>query len=588
MRLHYLVYVEPGTAARRRRAPRSRRCWWPPPAPGPTTSRRRWSSEHGEERGAALYRRYGDAFPAAYRADWVPRSALADIAPDRGARAPTTTSRCSLYRPLEAPPRRAAREALPRRRRRWRSPTCCRCSRTWAWRWPTSGPTRSPRATATRVWIYDFGLTYARRGRARGRRRAGRVPGRLHPRLARRRRERRLQPAGAARRPHLARDDRAARDRPLPAPGRHDLQRPLRGAGARRATRASRACWSSCSAPASTPRRADAERGRRARRARSRRRSTPSRASTRTASCAASSTSCRRRCAPTSSSARRTARPKPYLSFKLDPAQLPWLPLPRPRFEIFVYSPRTEGVHLRGGKVARGGIRWSDRREDFRTEVLGLMKAQMVKNAVIVPVGAKGGFVVKQPPAGDDREALLAEVVACYRTFISGLLDLTDNIVGRRDRAAARRRALRRRRPLPGGRRRQGHGHASPTSPTSIVGASTASGSATPSPRAARPATTTRRWASPRAAPGSRSSATSASSGTTSRARTSPWSAIGDMSGDVFGNGMLLSRAHPAGRRLRPPPRLPRPRPRRRARASRSASACSSCRARRGTTTTAS
>jgi glutamate dehydrogenase len=117
-----------------------------------------------------------------------------------------------------------------------------------------------------------------------------------------------------------------------------------------------------------------------------------------------------------------------HLSFKLDPTALRWLPQPRPRFEIFVYSPRTEGVHLRGGAVARGGIRWSDRREDFRTEVLGLMKAQMVKNAVIVPVGAKGGFVVKRPPAR--REDLPEEVVACYQTFIRGLLDLTDNIQG--------------------------------------------------------------------------------------------------------------------------------------------------------------
>jgi glutamate dehydrogenase len=120
--------------------------------------------------------------------------------------------------------------------------------------------------------------------------------------------------------------------------------------------------------------------------------------------------------------------PKLHVSFKLDPSGLPWLPLPRPRFEIFVYSPRTEGAHLRGGKVARGGIRWSDRREDFRTEVLGLMKAQMVKNAVIVPVGAKGGFVVKRPPAGRGREALLEEVAACYRIFVHGLLDLTDSI----------------------------------------------------------------------------------------------------------------------------------------------------------------
>jgi glutamate dehydrogenase len=119
----------------------------------------------------------------------------------------------------------------------------------------------------------------------------------------------------------------------------------------------------------------------------------------------------------------------PYLSFKLDPAAIADLPLPRPKFEIFVYSPRVEGVHLRMGFVARGGIRWSDRREDFRTEVLGLMKAQNVKNTLIVPVGAKGGFVPKRLPGGG-REEIQAEVIACYRTFISGLLDVTDNIVG--------------------------------------------------------------------------------------------------------------------------------------------------------------
>ena len=124
--------------------------------------------------------------------------------------------------------------------------------------------------------------------------------------------------------------------------------------------------------------------------------------------------------------------PKDYLSFKFDPTGIPELPLPRPMFEIFVYSPRTEGVHLRGGEVARGGIRWSDRREDFRTEILGLMKAQTVKNAVIVPVGAKGGFVVKQPPAEGGREAMMEEIVACYRTLIRGMLDLTDNLVGDR------------------------------------------------------------------------------------------------------------------------------------------------------------
>ncbi|TLQ45592.1 NAD-glutamate dehydrogenase [Streptomyces marianii] len=120
-----------------------------------------------------------------------------------------------------------------------------------------------------------------------------------------------------------------------------------------------------------------------------------------------------------------------YVSMKFDPQAIPDLPAPRPAYEIWVYSPRVEGVHLRYGKVARGGLRWSDRREDFRTEILGLVKAQMVKNTVIVPVGAKGGFVAKQlPDPSADREAWLAEGIASYRTFISALLDITDNMVG--------------------------------------------------------------------------------------------------------------------------------------------------------------
>jgi len=123
--------------------------------------------------------------------------------------------------------------------------------------------------------------------------------------------------------------------------------------------------------------------------------------------------------------------PKPYLSFKFDARNLEELPQPRPFREIFVYSPRFEGVHLRFGMVARGGLRWSDRREDFRTEILGLVKAQQVKNAVIVPVGAKGGFVVKNPPPPEaGRGAFLEEGIACYRLFISGLLDITDNLAG--------------------------------------------------------------------------------------------------------------------------------------------------------------
>ncbi|HEV7898336.1 MAG TPA: NAD-glutamate dehydrogenase, partial [Planosporangium sp.] len=134
-------------------------------------------------------------------------------------------------------------------------------------------------------------------------------------------------------------------------------------------------------------------------------------------------------------------RPKSYVAFKLDPQRVPDLPAPRPKYEIFVYSPRFEGVHLRFGAVARGGLRWSDRREDFRTEVLGLVKAQLVKNAVIVPTGAKGGFVLKRavPSAGGtarapetsaDREAYLAEGVACYKLFVSAMLDVTDNLDG--------------------------------------------------------------------------------------------------------------------------------------------------------------
>ena len=128
-----------------------------------------------------------------------------------------------------------------------------------------------------------------------------------------------------------------------------------------------------------------------------------------------------------------SARQQNVLSVKLNPRLIDELPLPRPKFEIFVYSPRVEGVHLRFGHVARGGLRWSDRREDFRTEILGLVKAQAVKNAVIVPVGAKGGFVVKKPPkptgdAAADRDAHRNEGVACYKLFIAGLLDLTDNV----------------------------------------------------------------------------------------------------------------------------------------------------------------
>ncbi|WP_054892476.1 MULTISPECIES: NAD-glutamate dehydrogenase [unclassified Pseudomonas] len=119
---------------------------------------------------------------------------------------------------------------------------------------------------------------------------------------------------------------------------------------------------------------------------------------------------------------------KSYFSFKFNPRLIPELPKPVPKFEIFVYSPRVEGVHLRFGNVARGGLRWSDREEDYRTEVLGLVKAQQVKNSVIVPVGAKGGFLPRRLPLGGGRDEIAAEGIACYRIFISGLLDITDNL----------------------------------------------------------------------------------------------------------------------------------------------------------------
>ncbi|BFM11450.1 NAD-glutamate dehydrogenase GdhB [Simiduia litorea] len=120
---------------------------------------------------------------------------------------------------------------------------------------------------------------------------------------------------------------------------------------------------------------------------------------------------------------------KDYISVKFSPRTIPEIPEPRPLYEIFVYSPRIEGVHLRGGSVARGGLRWSDRLQDYRTEVLGLVKAQQVKNAVIVPNGAKGGFVSKQRPRGGDREAIQKEGIECYKIFIRGLLDITDNLI---------------------------------------------------------------------------------------------------------------------------------------------------------------
>ncbi len=235
-----------------------------------------------------------------------------------------------------------------------------------------------------------------------------------------------------------------------------------------------------------------------------------------------------------------------YLAFKFAPRRIDELPKPKPQYEIYVYSPRVEGVHLRFGAVARGGLRWSDRREDFRTEILGLAKAQAVKNAVIVPVGAKGGFVVKNPPAatGDpaaDRQAQREEGVACYRTFISGLLDLTDNIDNRTGAVLAPDRVV----------RRDGDD-------TYLVVAAD-KGTATFSDVANEVAHRYGFWLGDAFASGGSVGYDHKAMGITAKGawesvkrhfrefdidvQTEPFTVagIGDMSGDVFGNGMLLS-----------------------------------------------
>ena len=229
----------------------------------------------------------------------------------------------------------------------------------------------------------------------------------------------------------------------------------------------------------------------------------------------------------------------PYLVFKLDARQVPELPAPRPRFELFVYSPRLEAVHLRFASVARGGLRWSDRREDFRTEILGLAKAQEVKNSVIVPSGAKGGFVCKNLPDPAGREAYQGEVRACYRTFIRAMLDVTDNL--QRGEVV----------PPPGVVRHDGD------DPYLVVAAD--KGTATFSDTANEISNAYGYWLGDAFASGGSEGYDHKKMGITARGA---WESvrfhfatlgidvdaddftvagIGDMSGDVFGNGMLLS-----------------------------------------------
>ncbi|HEY2041495.1 MAG TPA: NAD-glutamate dehydrogenase [Jatrophihabitans sp.] len=239
------------------------------------------------------------------------------------------------------------------------------------------------------------------------------------------------------------------------------------------------------------------------------------------------------------------AAPPAAFAIKLDPRAIPDLPEPRPKFEIWVYSPRLEGVHLRFGSVARGGLRWSDRREDFRTEILGLVKAQMVKNTVIVPVGSKGGFVAKRlPDPASDRDAWMAEGVACYKTFITSLLELTDNY--RTDEAGEQYVA-----PPPRSRRYDGD------DPYLVVAAD--KGTATFSDIANGIAVERGFWLGDAFASGGSVGYDHKAMGITAKGawesvryhfrelgvdtQTQDFTVvgIGDMSGDVFGNGMLLS-----------------------------------------------
>jgi glutamate dehydrogenase len=232
--------------------------------------------------------------------------------------------------------------------------------------------------------------------------------------------------------------------------------------------------------------------------------------------------------------------PKSYVSFKIDSQKIEDMPLPRPFREIWVYSPRVEGVHLRFGYVARGGLRWSDRPEDFRTEVLGLVKAQQVKNAVIVPVGSKGGFVCKQPPEGGDRDAVQAEGIACYKIFLSGLLDITDNLSG--TKVVQRKDVLRR----------------DDDDPYLVVAAD--KGTATFSDIANGVSVDYGHWLGDAFASGGSQGYDHKKMGITARGgwesvkrhfremgintQTEDFTCVGvgDMSGDVFGNGMLLSK----------------------------------------------
>jgi glutamate dehydrogenase len=412
VRLHYMVYCEPGlrqidVPELERRIVEATRSW-------NDDLEAALIEEEGEERGNVLRRLYRDAFPPAYRADWVARSALFDIKrieeldPDEIA--------INLYRPLEAP-ENELRAKLFRAGAPLMLSAMLPLFENMGLHVDDERPYELRRSEGPPVWIYDFGLAYdgaceletdhvrERFHEAFTRAWRGDIENDRYNRLVLaagldgrevavlRAIARYLRQAGTTYSDHYVEDAICAhpeiahqlvghfRARFDPAQSARDLH-----GGVAAIERAIDAVES-----------LDQDQILRS-------------------FLAVIEATLRTNWFQTTA----TGAPKGYISFKLDPSKMSWLPQPRPQFEIFVYSPMVEGVHLRGGRVARGGLRWSDRREDFRTEVLGLMKAQMVKNTVIVPVGAKGGFIVKRADA---------DMVECYRTFIRGLLDLTDNIV---------------------------------------------------------------------------------------------------------------------------------------------------------------
>ena len=539
-RLHYVVYTEPGRDARLRRGRDRGAARRGHARLDGRSPRRAGRPRSASERAGALHERYGDAFPGAYRDDFTPRQAVHDI--DRIERLGVAG------RPRPQPLRAARVDASTSSPSRSSAPagrscsrTCCRCSRTWACESATSARTRCGRSDATPVWIYDFGLQHD-----------------LGAELRVEELRETFQDAfeqvwhGEAENDGFNRLVLAARLTAREITILRAIAKYLRQAGS---------TFSQAYMEDALAEHPDVARGlvelfvlrldpARPGDADKQARTLEDRLAGIVDGVASlDEDRILRGFLETVRAVLRTnyfqadegGRAKPYLSLKLDPKRIPDLPEPRPMFEVYVYSTRVEAVHLRGGKVARGGIRWSDRQEDFRTEVLGLMKAQSVKNAVIVPVGAKGGFVVKRPPPGDDRAALLAEVVECYRIFMRGLLDVTDTIAA--GEIVPPRDVVR-------------HDEDDPYLVVAAdKGTATFSDIANAISQRVRVLARRRvrvgrvgrlrpqgRWGSPPAAPGSRCGGTSASSGSTSRRTDFTVVGIGDMSGDVFGNGMLLSR----------------------------------------------